>query len=659
MKNSRKSIIVFSCVIVLAVIAIFIFGSNITRLLGNVYNVDEIGVNIDSIKVGDKINYSANGVDDWEVLTIDKGSNIIEIVSIKPVEDLELKGYEGWLTAKEKMLEVANKYVVGDYAVGARNLNLNDINNSNISFSGCIWLDDQIVGKYNYSDIVNSYMQKYYCRGNTEVYDYNFVDFWGNMQLMVIVNVADQNASSYNVGDDYIYSSNGVDDWKVLSINSNQDLLIVSAEGQFVDWVTNDGIKNGDNIINNFLQNFYDNDDVLSVRIANYNDASKLVAAGIENSNSIITGFNGYSSSGSYTNFFTSDPTESYTYSVSYDNYRYTYMYYATWGNPSYRSSNSNFSIYSVSYGVRPVIKLKYSADDSNKEELNTNIKVGDNVVYEANSYKNWKVLSINKEDNTAEIVSAGIVQLLTLKGMKDYNNLDSIFQEVVDHYMEGDNVISARILTSDDIESLSSIKDRYSGVYWLNNKLVYKYKNGLTSYENQDIYGVAIGSYNTDSLNVLRQWVPLEVTQVASSDGFFSVMRVGSHEYTAGVRPVIKVKLDTLIKDDDVKNSNSKEEKIVVPENTEKPILDENIIVNDEEIDDNKNIEVSENNDDEFNDYTVYDDDKKTVNNEMVNDDKIISNKVLIFSVIGSLVAGATVSGIVVFEIAKKKFSV
>lgn len=673
MLNNKKSIIIFSCIVIVAIIVVFLFGSNITRLLGNIYNVDEIGSNIDNIKSGDKINYSANGIDDWQVLNIDKDNNTIEIISTKPVEDLELKGYEGWINAKQKMLEIANKYVVGDYAIGARNLNLNDITSSNISFSGCIWLDDQIVGKYNYSDIVNSYTQKYYCRGETMAGDYSFLSIWGNMQVMVIVNIADQDASSYSVGDDYIYSSNGIENWKVLRVNSANDLLIVSADGQFIDWATNDRISDGTATINDYLLDFYDNDDVLNVRIANYGDASDLVAAGIKNNNSVITGFNGYSYSGNYTNFFTSDPNDAYTYSVNYDNYSYSYMYYAEWGNASYRSSGSTFSIYSTSYGVRPVIKLKYSVNGGNVEsELNTDVKIGDNVIYEGNSYKNWKVLSINKEDNTAEIVSAGIVQLLTLKGMDDYDNLESIFQEIVDDYMEGDNVISARMLTSDDIEKLSLIKDRYSGSYWLNNKLVYKYKNGISSYENQDIYGVAIGSYNTDSLNVIRQWVPLEIKQATSLDGFFSIMRVGTHEYTAGIRPVIKVGLSYLVKDDDVKNDNQEAENVVVPENKENPVLDENIISNNQ--DETNNTKVDDNSDEvlekdeNLSSCIVYDTvkddiDKQNSNkvdtNYLDNNNSFVSNNVLILTVIVTSIVSSSIVGVMVYRIVKKKFSI
>ena len=667
MKKSKKGIIIFSCVVILTIAVIFAFSSNIARLLGNMYNIDEIGANIDSIKSGDKINYSANGVDDWEVLSVDKGSNIVEIVSTKPVENLEISGYYGWLSAKEKMLEIANKYVVGDYAVGARNLNLNDITNSNISYSGCIWLDDQTIGKYNYSDIINSYSQKYYCRGNFEAYDYNFSNVWDSMRVLVIINISDESATSYNVGDDYTYSNNGVDQWKVLSVNSDRDLSIVSAEpyALIADFATNDGIKNGDVIINNALLDFY-NDDVLNVRIANYNDASKLVSAGVKSGTTVITGFDGYYDTGTYTNTFSSqnDEDETYSYYVKYDNYRYTYMYYATWGSPSYRSYNSNFSIYSVTYGVRPVIRLKYSTNSSNdKGELNTNIKVGDNVMYEANSYKNWKVLSINKEDNTAEIVSAGIVQLLRLRGINDYDNAESIFQEIVDDYMEGDNVISARMLISDDIEMLTSIKDRYSGVYWLGNKLVYKYKSGVTFDLNDDVYGIAVASYNGDSLNVVRQWVPLEVKQVASLNGAMSSLRIGSHEYTAGIRPVIKVKLASLVKDEEIKV----EEKVIIPENKEKPVLDENIVANDENMG-NNNVDVSEKNDVISDDTTledkddnsciVYDNSEKHVNNEVIKNNEGVSNKVLIFSVVSSLLIGATVSGMVVFEILKKRFS-
>lgn len=656
MKNNKKSIIIFSCLIVLSVAFIFIFGSNLTRLLGNMYNIDEIGANIDNIKSGDKINYTANGVDDWEVLSVDKASNIIEIVSTKPVEDLELGGYEGWLSAKEKMLEIANKYGVGDNVVGTRNLNLNDITSSNISFSGCFWLDDQVISKYTNTDVISGYSQKYYCRGNSDASTSYNINIISDVQVMVIVNVTDVDARSYSVGDDYIYSSNGIDDWKVLSVNSDNDLLVVSTEGQFIDFATNEALTDATTTINNYLLDFYDNDNVLNVRIANYNDANMLSSAGIKNTKNVITGFTGYSGSYSYSRSYllTTDSNETHSYTEKYDSYKFNIMYYSNYSS-SYSNSTITFPIYSNSYGVRPVIRLKYSVnDDNDNEELNTNIKIGDNVIYEANSYKNWKVLSINKEDNTAEIVSGGIVQLLTLRGINDYNNVESIFQEVVDDYMEGDNVVSARMLISDDIESLSSIKDRYSGIYWLGNKLVYKYKNGVIT-TNNDLYGVAVASYNSDSLNILRQWVTLEVTK--DGDAFMSSL-VGSFEYTAGIRPVIKVKLSSLVKDEEVNGSSSTKEYAVVPENKEKPVPDENIVISNEETND-KNVDNNEKDDEEFNSCIVYDNDKATVNNEVVNDTKVDNNSILILSVIGSLLVGAFISGIVVFEISKKKFRI
>ena len=648
MKNKRSKIIKFLLVCVVAIGLFFLVkNTNLLKLVGSIYNITDISSNIDNIQIGDKINYSANGVDDWEVLSINKGNNTIEIVSTDSVENLTLTGYAGWVSTKDKMQEIANKYVTGPYAIGARNLTSVDLKSAtNITKKGAFWIADQTVNRAKENDVITNYTNFSFGEGRWRGASDTLVSNMSSCGIHVIVNLNDSNARNYNIGDTYSYSSNGMNDWKVLYVNSDNSISIVTANKRYLDFATDDKIADGTNFFNKVLLDYYDNDSVSSVRLANYDDRYALGNAGIFVSNmltGVVTNSNYDSSTRTYGD---KEYTESYTY------YDYQYVYYDSYyGN--YRTSTTSGSIYSVERGVRPVITLRYSNElIMNGGSLNSSIKVGDKVFYEANAYTDWKVLSIDTVNGTAEIVSSDIVKLLTLMGIENYNDVENIFQKEVDDYLNGDNAISARMLNSSDIENLTLIKDKVKKEYWLNNKKVYDYRDEYGELYNDTIYAVAIATYNDSSLNIVRQWATLE-SKYNGSDTVLSLKYPGSYDYIAGIRPVIKVKLDTLTKSN---GNNISNKEIEVPKNNQKAVADSSTNVNSS---DNQTGASggSEGQETKENQCIVYDVKNRVDETDGSVDEREKKSSVQYVPIIAfSAICGGIISGLAVYYVVKKK---
>ena len=112
---------------------------------------------------------------------------------------------------------------------------------------------------------------------------------------------------------------------------------------------------------------------------------------------------------------------------------------------------------------------------DKEKKEISNSLQVGDNVKYEAKGYKNWKVLSIDTELGTVDIISGGIVKNLTLSGKEDWDNYEDIIQREVDEYKKGNKVINASTATSLQLNTLKEIDKTTLSRYWLLSKSVNK----------------------------------------------------------------------------------------------------------------------------------------------------------------------------------------
>ena len=634
-KKIDKSILIKILIVIIVVIGLFLVIKieSFTKMLNNIHNISGIGSKIDSVQIGDKINYSANGVEDWEVLSIDKGNNIIEIVSTDSVQNLTFKGYKGWLNAKSKMQKTADKYVEGPYAISARNLNVTDLRNSgNITKKGCFWLDEQSVSNSNVGT-PNYYGNYYYCAGSSDAYSTSLINAY-DFRTLIVVNLDDSNARNYNIGASYDYSSNGVKDWRILSIDSENSISIITSKEQYLDFATNNNLINGQELLQKQLSDYYDNDIVKSVRFVNESDGANLLKLGF--TGEYLTGETGTQS------YYTSENTYSdivYEY-IGYS-YPYKTIYYSSWYN-SYQTSSRTGYIYSYAYGFRPVVKLKYSEKLHEGKSFDTNLQVGDKVNYNGNNYSDWKVLNIDKNNGTAEIVSSNITKILTLRGLDNYNNFSNILQKEADEYLNGDNAISARLLSSSDIDDLSLIKDNCKQLYWLNDKKEYNYKNNVGTQCSSINYAGAVASYEDEASNIVRKWATLysKYDEKFATNGCGS--GIGTYDYAAGIRPVIKVKLANLSKNE---NPITTSKEIKVPENKQEAMTDS---VAQEQT--NPSLE------DKENEWIIYEsqEEKNNTNNNLVNK---VSRKQYIPVIIISVISASIVSGLIVYYIIRKKY--
>ena len=131
---------------------------------------------------------------------------------------------------------------------------------------------------------------------------------------------------------------------------------------------------------------------------------------------------------------------------IGYETARYNDLCMYKW---DYKNKNYNSCYYYTQYrnkilklGYRPVVTLKIdAAKDTSKKEISSKLKIGDYVNYSAKNYSGWRVLSIDNEAGTVDIVSSGIVKNIQLYGIDDYENYEMILQNEVDSYKNGDNV--------------------------------------------------------------------------------------------------------------------------------------------------------------------------------------------------------------------------
>ena len=218
---------------------------------------------------------------------------------------------------------------------------------------------------------------------------------------------------------------------------------------------------------------------------------------------------------------------------------------------------------------------------EDNRHEVNNELEIGNYVKYDANGYRNWRVLSIDVSAGTVDVISGGIVKNLSLYGKADYENYEDILQREVDAYKVGNRAVKARAVQESDIDMLNNIGDEVGGMYWFNRKTELRldaYQNIQTSViYNEYSYDVGVLSANNyDSDNqtggIKKYWVKLyakpenrselkEYEGVCSywdndgphyysciQSGYFSMndnnTGIGDLNYIAGLRPIITLSL-------------------------------------------------------------------------------------------------------------------
>lgn len=548
-KNAFKIIAASICTIVLIIVMVCTSVSP-NKLLGSVYNINDVEKNINKIKIGDSINYEINGNADWKVIYIDKENNTIDVVSKKNLAEITLTNKEDFENALDTFQTEANKYIDGKYAIKARSVTRSDL--EYFGFEEQFWTADNYNGAISFTQGKIEYIDPE--KQKDEYY------------ILPYVQYRVDNSYQYNVGDEYEVEINGVSKWFVISVYSDC-LYLMPKDPVKVNVVGNaDFMECPDCYINNLYQQFRNQDNVW--------DADNLMQRCV-----------GSCCESSCVNDF--EPMRNYYKSK---NKEYKIIrgglsrsdgdgYNGVWIDiEKYRLDNHRleccygeyYKTYSpVTKGFRPVVTLKFSNNVVGKDSEDS-LSIGDNVKYNALEYQNWKVLSINKDNNTVDLISGGIVKNLMLQGEEDFDNFEDILQAEVDKYKTGSNVISARAVEYSDLANLNKINDKVNARYWINSKRQFNKKsNDQTSspYTGEAFFNVGIMYYDTTNFEIVKKWVPLYIAPGTNNNNIFQLSAyngVGELSFTAGIRPIITVRLSNVIKvDENTKNeiiNNSKE---------------------------------------------------------------------------------------------------
>ena len=566
-------IIFGATLLVLSLTVVFSLTFNFSKLFGSVYDVDSIGENIDNIKIGDSINYTVNGYSDWEVLDINKEDNTIDVVSKKSVENVMIPcADEKCSDFYDVLQDSANKYIDGEYAISARSVGEDDLRKLKTEEEvSAFWLNKKTDNLLFYS---YSYCNG--CRYNSD--SLNITRSSKNGHIVPVVDISVSDSSVFNVGDTYSYSLNGIEEWYVLYISNSTSISIIPSTPYKTDLTTNNNGINIQQYVESEMEKYKD-DIVLSVRSISSSDVDALVTIdyyGKTQINDIYTGkFLGSSSI----------PLSSFQHYKENLIFYNNEVIYSPCSDCGYVVSSNSYSVYAYTSGFRPVVTLKYSQEEKDGKDIKDELKIGDYVKYSANAYNNWKVLDIDKENGTVDIISGGIVKNLSLEGKEDYENLTTILQEEVDKYKVGDSVVSARALSQDDYDNLRRMKDTLSVKYFLNNKLRYRDRGEDGVFDSSDsnlVYSVGLGYYNSSISDIDYDWAILENEFM----GIGTPAITGSFRYTAGLRPIITLKLYEVEKEDNIdkveddtnKNNELVEEQKKDNQESQKPVKNNDI---------------------------------------------------------------------------------
>ena len=546
-KYGRLKYLIIGSSFLLIFTILFVSKLNPIRLLGSLYNVNEIESNIDKIKIGDRINYEINGYSDWQVVSIDKRNNTLDVVSRTNVEDITLTTKEDYENALDIFQETANKYTDNKYAIKARSVSRSDLDN--FAFDEVFWNADIYDGKVAFTngsieykgtdDEENIYYLLPYVR-------YNFgSNYW-----------------EHSLGDEVTIITPWMNKWIVAEYPNNWNATpLIASEPIAIDISSQEFMEDPEAYFNGIYDEIKNSDPNI-VDVGNFG---------------INYGFNWlyqteelknhYQNIQANSNFINWNPSTN-----TYENYIEVGMdiYDIDYENNDY---HSNWKVYrkSLPYtkGFRPIVTLKYSDELLEANEIYNGLQIGDYVNYSANEYHNWRVLSFDKENGTVDIISGGVVKNLPLYGIDNYENYEDILQQEVDAYKVGDKVISARIVNYEDLSNLNKINDNVNVKYWTFEKKDYNKKavdDTSSSYATNAYYDASIMYYDMNESMIQRKWVSLYISSGLNSGGNSTLSNyngTGDLSYTAGIRPVITIKIDDIEKvSEEEKNNIINEEK-------------------------------------------------------------------------------------------------
>ena len=531
------------------------------QTVGSIYNIEEAKNNFDNIQIGDSINYEVNGYSDWQVIGKDGYEGTIDVVSKTNTENLALEYNQTKEYYENKLQETANKYTDNNYAINARTVSPKD---------------------FDYFDYDNNFLSDTISDTNIitsqGIWNYNINTNIKNNKMYIIpyVKKSFDNPESYSVGDTIEYTNNGIDRWVIATTGScctpGFDLIPETPIELVIESVDDDIRGKADQIIQSF------NNDVNEVGY--YLNGSRWYSVDLM---SLIP------------NFFNQQTEKIWIYNGSCMTTKDNMVSFSCQGMAYYDNgeiiTGGYFgTVYTdtkpKTFGYRPVVTLKVKSEmqDKEKKEISNSLQVGDNVKYEAKGYKNWKVLSIDTELGTVDIISGGIVKNLTLSGKDDWDNYEDIIQREVDEYKSDGKAKKASTVTTAHINLLNKIDNNILSRYWLLSKyykLIREYSFGSEGKKGSlyyDVIDVADQDKKIRSNTAIKNIVlyvdyigNAEIKEMYSID-FNMYKTMSSLDYTAGLRPVITLKLDDVEKLSDkevkeIEKETKKQERIYIKE--------------------------------------------------------------------------------------------
>ena len=564
----NKSYLKYLVPLAFVLLLLFVFlGSRIVpaMLAGNVYNIGDLSGNIDNIKAGDIINYEINGYSKWRILSVDKENGTVEVTSDSNVYDLTIEPNHNIDYYNELFQTEADKFNDGRYVANTRT----------IAKSDSLMFDTK--GEYWLANVnENSLMTN-----KTGGQDSSQIPFrkpydsvYANLGIEVYIpynSPVPPNTDRYKLKYDFqIY---GVDGWyydgysATWKDNRSMYYLRFVAENPFelpIDHYVD--AQEVDTIAKNYLNNLNKEEALNTILNGDFQYLSDVSDVSISFSSPVTNmsfDFNGKERVPFYRYYNSGNCLEKKYHLECRNSIGYL--------NPNGYVDEVKYKYLpkTLTFGYRPVLTLKINEGIDGKDKSQV-LHVGDHVKYEANGYRNWKVLSVNEEAGTVDIISGGIVKNLSLYGMDDYNNYEEILQNEVDAYRNGDDVINARAISPSDVDLLIAMKDDVESMYWFNDKIIDRFrpktKNLQTSSNLTEAdtvsYGVGVlwtnvGDYYVNNgissaTGISKYWVKFfseSDYRYGISDFHYYLGGTGDLSFVAGLRPIITLKCDSVKK--------------------------------------------------------------------------------------------------------------
>ena len=585
-KGTKNKVIAVFAAICLFVFIVALSGKVLlSSLTSSVYNITDLN-NLDNVNVGDTINYSINGYSDWKVLSVDKNNGTVDVTSATNTKDLTIDPYKSVDEYNQLFQTEADRFLDNNYVVSARTINKADALTFNDESDEEYWL-----ANVNENTLMTNKIGE---DGSSAIWTKNTFE---TSEIYVVPQIGIK--QTYNdpypqVGEVLNYSIAGIDSWIFTGStldngggeNSENGVRVMSYVPATPILLHVDSVDQIPDVVNGFYNSLLqqvqvrpeihicsggfalsNNDLILLYEGKNYFD-NKDMEMYIFSSNMYYYQRNYRSRNGGTWNVSATESSNSfetkegmYSNSTRYKSGNAMYIDVAELNRTTVSNTNRTslskdvttfYTPKTLTFGYRPVLTLRVGSASGNATDYNNSqLNVGDYVLYDANDYKNWRVLSINRTDGTVDIISGGLVKNLSLYGKNDYDNYEEILQREVDLYKEGSNAISARAIQESDIELLYNINDDVGGLYWYNKKTQRRLDDHwdlqISNINSELSYNVGILYNDGNTINPYMARLYSQVGNLTDKEKVEQYLGAGDLGYIAGLRPVITLKADAV----------------------------------------------------------------------------------------------------------------